>query len=559
MPDSPAIKAKVLFVDDDLSFLQMVRDVFSESSGGEWDIQTAASGGDALLRLRRTKMDIAVIDVFMPVMDGLQLLRMLNEEFPSLPKVLLTGMPDGNTRAAALEGGAALFLEKPANAAGYTSVFATLNELLRWHQRFSRQGSLRQLTMLDLVRLECKSGNSRLFEIFIGDMRGEIFIKDGDIIHSSMPDRRGQSAFTYLTTTPGSVFYLRQYVEPVERSVNRQWEFLIMEATQIAEQIAQSAIASSAENVVTPTVEPPPPAPAPAKPKKVAPNTIPAEPAAAPVQPPPPVTPQPPPVAVEPVTAPSLPPPPVIPAPIKLVPPPPSPVPVIEAPAETTWKIAEAPDSRSLEYECDPAGLKLEEMLLCADFREVLFESHCADTQKRLSLGDGILQKANELSRSLPLGDLERAELQAPGSRLVLRYDAKRCLFVRTNTKARPPSPAEGAAEAAQDWLDRQPLTRGLLAASVLTNDGRLQQQSFVRDFSPDVMQSIGRESARLLDIAVRFMFPAWQVRLLYTRSQLYTLRRQDGTVLSAFLLREGTDLAGIERFFEEFKQVRGA
>ena len=40
----------------------------------------------------------ASIDVFMPGMDGLQLLRVLNVEFPSLPKVLLTGMPDGNTR-----------------------------------------------------------------------------------------------------------------------------------------------------------------------------------------------------------------------------------------------------------------------------------------------------------------------------------------------------------------------------------------------------------------------------------------------------------------------------
>jgi len=552
MPESAPTKAKVLFVDDDLSFLQMVRDVFGEASRGAWDIQTAASAGDALLRLRRARMDIAVIDVFMPVMDGLQLLRMMNEEFPSLPKVLLTGMPDGNTRAAALEGGAALFLEKPTNAAGYTSVYATLNELMRWHQRFSVQGSLRKLSILDLVRLECKGGNSRLFEVFIGEMRGEIFIKDGDIIHSSMPDRRGQSAFTYLTTTPGSVFYLRQYTEPIERSVNRQWEFLIMEATQIAEQIAQSAITSSAENVVPPTMAPPPQtqtAPPP-KPRKAAPRTPPAEPTpAAPVQPAPPPVPAPPgvtvvqaapiPVAVAPVAAPPN---------IEL-----------DAPVETTWKIADAPDSRPMEFEPDPAGLKLEEMLLCAEFREVLFESHCPDTQKRLYLGEGIMQKATELSRSLPLGELDRAELQASGSRLVLRYESKRCLFIRTNSKARPTSAEEGASETPQDWLDRQPLTRGLLAASVLTIDGRIQQRTFVRDFSADVMQSTGRESARLLDIAMRFMFPAWQVRLLYSRTQLYTVRRQDGAVLSVFLLREGNDAVGMQRFFDEFKLVRGA
>jgi hypothetical protein len=212
-----------------------------------------------------------------------------------------------------------------------------------------------------------------------------------------------------------------------------------------------------------------------------------------------------------------------------------------------------------MEFEPDPAGLKVEEMLLCAEFREVLFESHCPDTQKRLYLGDGILQKANEISRSLPLGELDRAELQASGSRLVLRYESKRCLFVRTDTKARPASADEGASESPQDWLDRQPLTRGVLAASVLTTDGRIQQRTFVRDFSSEVMQATGREAARLLDIAIRFMFPAWQVRLIYTRCQLYTLRRQDGAVLTVFLLREGNDMAGVQRFFDEFKMVRGA
>lgn len=547
MPDSPAIKAKVLFVDDDLSFLQMVRDVFGEASGGAWTIETAAGGGDALLRLRRAKMDIAVIDVFMPVMDGLQLLRMMNEEFPSLPKVLLTGMPDGNTRAAALEGGAALFLEKPANAAGYASVFATLNELMRWHQRFGAQGSLRQLGLIDLVRLECKSGNSRLFEVFIGEMRGEIFVKDGDIIHATMPDRRGQSAFTYLTTTPGSVFYLRQYVEPIERSITRQWEFLVMEATQMAEQIAQSAIMSSPENVVPP-VAPQKPAPS-AKTKTAPPPVAPAAPAPVPVATPEPVP--------SPAPAPPAPP---SPTPKPVAPPAATPPRIeLETHVEADWKIADAPDSRPMEGEPDPAGLKVEEMLLCAEFREVLFESRCPDTQKRLYLGDGILQKANELSRNLPLGELDRAELQASGSRLVLRYESKRCLFVRTNTKARPASVAEGAAEPPQDWLDRQLLTRGLLAASVLTSDGRISSRSFVPDFSKDVLQVTSREAARLLDIAMRFMFPAWQVRLIYTRSQLYTLRRQDGAVLSVFLLREGNDTPGMQRFFEEFKQVRGA
>jgi hypothetical protein len=373
-------------------------------------------------------------------------------------------------------------------------------------------------------------------------MRGEIYVKDGDITHATMPDRRGQSAFTYLTTTPGSVFYLRQFVDPNERSITRQWEFLVMEAAQMVEQISQSAITASPQNVVPPTVvapTPPPGAPAP-KPKPTAPPVAP--------------------VALAPAPAPA----PAAPAPIPFTPPAPKPPPAaaprteFEAQAETEWKLADAPDSRHMEFEPAPAGLKVEEMLLCSEFREVLFESHCPDTQKRLHLGEGILAKANELSRSLPLGELDRAELQSSGNRLVLRYEAKRCLLVRTNTKARPTLAETGASDAAQDWLDRQPLTRGVLAASVLTTDNRIHSRSFVPDFSPDVLQVASREAARLLDIAMKFMFPAWQVRLLYTRTQLYTFRRQDGVVLTVFLLRENNDTTGMQRLFDEFKHVRG-
>ncbi len=547
MTDSSSI-ARVLFVDDDASFLEMIRDLFSNASAGEWDIQTASGANEGFQILRRMKVDIAVIDVHMPGMDGLQMLRVLNEEFPSLPKVMLTGMPDDNTRAAALENGAALFLEKPSSAASYESVFATIKELLRWHERYSARGSLRSLSLLDLVKLECKSENSRLFEVFVGDVRGEIYVKEGSIVHAIIPDRRGQSAFTFLATRPGAVFYLRQFVEPVERSITRQWEFLVMEATQMAEQVAQR----------------PDPNPKPA----ITPPAMPATPAEVTSPPqlkmaaPPGVTVAPPPRQAAPVpqAAPA-------PAPATKLPdtarfvrpfvPQATPPTELETLAAAEWKIAGAPDSRLMEFETDAAGFKIEEMLLCAEFREVLFESQSVDPAKRMHFGETILQKANELSRSLPLGELDRAELQSSGSRLVLKFESKRCLFVRTNSKARPPVTDTATTHKPADWLAQLPEVRGLLGASVITMDNQIHRRSFAKDYQEEVLQAAAREAARLLDVSMRFMFPAWQVRLLYSRCQIYTLRRQDGMVLNAFLLRDGHDTAAMQRFFDEFRQVK--
>ena len=545
MSDSTALQSKVLFVDDDVSFLQMIRDVFADASQGAWEIQTAASGGDALQRLRARKVDLVVLDVFMPGMDGLQLLRVLNQEYPSLPKVLLTGMPDGNTRAAALEGGAALFLEKPASAAGYQSVFATLNELLRWHQRFSSRGNLRSLGLLDLVKLECKSGNSRIFEVFVGDVRGEIWVKEGTIFHAMMPDRRGQSAFSYLTTTPGAVFYLRHYVEPIERSIDRDWEFLVMEAAQIAEQLSQMAAPPEAElkPVASPDVVP-------ASPEVVAPGlrTI-----TSPVQEPPRQTPPP---APKPAPAPapaSLPPRTLSPQPPRAGAPAPT---AMETQTVAEWNIAEAPDARPMDVVEDPAGFKVEEMLLCSDYREVLFESHCTDTSKRMRLAEALAGKARAFATQLPLGELDRVELNAPASRMVLRYEARRCLLVRTNTHAPPPARNAAVPSSVEAWLAGQPIMRGVLAAAVLMADGKLHHRSFVPDYAADVSQVIAREAARLPDLAMKHVFPAWQVRFLFTRSQLYVIRRTDGVMLCAFLLRSGGDLAAVQTFFAGFAQL---
>lgn len=544
MPDSPAIQARVLFVDDDLSFLQMMRDVFGGTAGGAWEIQTATSGGDALQRLRARVVDLAVMDVFMPGMDGLQLLRLLNVEFPSLPKVLLTGMPDTNTREQALEGGAALFLEKPASAAGYDSVYATLNELVRWHKRFSERGALKRLSLLDLVKLECKSRNSRLFEVFTGDMRGEIYIKEGVIIHAIMPGRRGQSAFTYLTASPGAVFYLRQFVEPIEKSVDRQWEFLVMESAQVMAQLAEAPPAAPAEPAQVskddPSLAPklPPPSAPMIKMAALKPPPLPTAEA----------------TAVPPAPTVSLPAPEVQPRVIKAGSPPPT---TLEFQGHDDLVLDPVPDSLPMDSVVDPGGFKVEEMVLCQEFREVLYSAQCMDANKRMRLAEALMHKLTGFAALLPLGDLERVELNSTGNRMVIRFDARRCLLVRTNTKAIQPVGDPSAAESAEEWLARLDQSRGLLAAAVMTRDGRIFSRSFGNDFPQEVLQKVAQEAARLPELSLKNAFPAWFVRGLFSHGQLYAFHRQDGAVLIACLARLGIDTAAIVESSRQFTQVR--
>src|SRR2546426_1856423 len=122
-------RKQFLFVDDDHEFLGDIRDIFTEMSRGSWNILTAENHAQALAVLQKHRIDVVVLDVNMPVMDGLQFLRLLGRTHPGLQVVMLTGHAEEQTRKACLESGAALFLQKLMAPEAFAATFAALDTL----------------------------------------------------------------------------------------------------------------------------------------------------------------------------------------------------------------------------------------------------------------------------------------------------------------------------------------------------------------------------------------------------------------------------------------------
>src|SRR5436190_20048354 len=127
----PTNRTTILFVDDDVGFLEVVRNLMGKLSEGTWEVLVAPDAARALGLIHEHKIDLLVIDVRMPVMDGLQFLALLHRNYPNLLKAALTGNATDNYRAACLSNGAELFLEKPTRMEGWKSIYLTLKELLR--------------------------------------------------------------------------------------------------------------------------------------------------------------------------------------------------------------------------------------------------------------------------------------------------------------------------------------------------------------------------------------------------------------------------------------------
>lgn len=78
----------------------------------DWLVAEAKNGVEALAAIEDTTPDVVVTDLVMPEMDGMQLLSHLNETFPELPVVLVTGQEDAQLALKALKSGAASYVPK---------------------------------------------------------------------------------------------------------------------------------------------------------------------------------------------------------------------------------------------------------------------------------------------------------------------------------------------------------------------------------------------------------------------------------------------------------------
>jgi len=245
---------QVLFVDDDPVFLQLVADLFTPLSQGSWQIHRVGSADAALNFLKEHPVDLIVVDINMSVLDGVQFLRILHRRYPDLKKVTLTGFATEEKRNECLANGAELFIEKPRAADGHRSIFVMLDELLNWAPKDGFQGMLRKVGLADVIQMECLGRNSSVLEISNRQMRGRIYIQDGNIVHAAVGGVVGEKAFQKILCITGGSFQLLPFESPAQRTVEGPWEFLLMEAARVRD---EAASLPSAETE-TPAEEPEP-------------------------------------------------------------------------------------------------------------------------------------------------------------------------------------------------------------------------------------------------------------------------------------------------------------
>jgi CheY-like chemotaxis protein len=117
----------VLIVDD----TELIRRLVSQmlDACGNYRIVEASSGIEALRRAKYHRVDVVLLDVMMPEMDGLEVCRRfrLDPFTASIPVVLVTALADEDSRRKGFEAGANDYINKPLNRTG---LMKTLHKVL---------------------------------------------------------------------------------------------------------------------------------------------------------------------------------------------------------------------------------------------------------------------------------------------------------------------------------------------------------------------------------------------------------------------------------------------
>jgi two-component system, NarL family, invasion response regulator UvrY len=123
---------RVLIADDHPLFRAGIRRTLEEA--GETSVAgEAATGEEVIQLLRKVKADILLLDVFMPGMGFLELLRRVRSEHPDLPTLVVSMQPEEQCAVRAFRAGAAGYLNKERSSDQLVSAVRTVAQGRRYY------------------------------------------------------------------------------------------------------------------------------------------------------------------------------------------------------------------------------------------------------------------------------------------------------------------------------------------------------------------------------------------------------------------------------------------
>lgn len=228
------MKKNVLIVDDDQELLLLLKEGL-EKYEEIFSVILAGDGQAAVEKLEDNPVSLVVTDLYMPRMDGLNLLAHIMENYPEMPVIIITGYGTPRLETLAREGGAVEYIEKPFMTDDLARQIITL---LR---RESEGGSLTGVssaTFMQLMEMEQKTCTMRVYEKSSGK-EGVLFFRDGELLDARSNGLQGEPAALQILSWEEANISIQNTCGLSEKRINRDLRAILLDAVRRKDESAE--------------------------------------------------------------------------------------------------------------------------------------------------------------------------------------------------------------------------------------------------------------------------------------------------------------------------------
>jgi DNA-binding NtrC family response regulator len=129
--------ARILVVDDDKNIRESLKTILSDEG---YTVDVAANGNEAIRKAESTAYNVALIDIRLPDIDGIELLTRMKDPVPKTRKVIVTGYPSLQNAIEAVNKQADAYIVKPIDV---EKLLGTIREQLKLHENEKKYSELK--------------------------------------------------------------------------------------------------------------------------------------------------------------------------------------------------------------------------------------------------------------------------------------------------------------------------------------------------------------------------------------------------------------------------------
>jgi DNA-binding response OmpR family regulator len=221
----------ILIVEDDKKVVEFIKTAL-QKIGTVTIIKTAYNGEEALNIIEKDKIDLALLDINMPVMNGVQLLTELYNRDIWLPIIIMTAHSVNDIHHKLLEYGIIELLGKPLDI---DILKEKIEEVLKKRDNKDSISGLSLGAIMQILELERCTG---VMTIEAGNRNGRIFFKNGKVVDIDANEASEEEAFMYFLDPSVENKKINIEYQPHQRKgkINKSFTQILINASRLLDE-----------------------------------------------------------------------------------------------------------------------------------------------------------------------------------------------------------------------------------------------------------------------------------------------------------------------------------